>query len=377
MLPPPPVLPPGIGVTAANAAHRAPHALSLEEEVRAAGQAALGRGTRPASATHPAAVPRRGGSPEPSPAPQREYASERSRAALVREDGDREYASERSRAADLAFKAVVNAAAKAVAAHPPHMRAPAQPHSAASLDPPRRVPAGGTSIDREYASERSRNALAKEGVGRETRREPASQRSRGADLRTGAAASDRALDRRTNGRSDGGSSLDARASKERVHGGRSDASAGPVKPPSKRSAEVRESGRDSADGERHSEKKRSGWGSWIRERLGRSGGDGAVPAAADRPEQGSSDRRSSGSSGRQALDKGHAGVDHEPRSAERQSTDGRRSSGEAAGRRNSGAGSSQRGTSVAADPFTVQEWWYTDPKVGGGVTYTLHAANLV
>ena len=151
VLPPPPELPPGIGITAANAATRAPRALSLEEEVRAAEQAAHGRGPRTASvAAAPASARRRGGSPEPAPtAAQREYASERSRAALAREEADREYASERSRAADLRFTATVNAAANAVATHPPHLRASAELRAGPSGDPPRAAAVrSGASVER-------------------------------------------------------------------------------------------------------------------------------------------------------------------------------------------------------------------------------------
>ena len=221
-------------------------------------------------------------------------------------------------------------------------------------------------------AERSRVALAKAEPERGTDREYASERSRAADLqRGGGAVNGTGLDRHpTNGLRDSRPSGDARSSDERLRDGRGGASAS-GKLPAKRSAEVRDPGRNPG-GERQPEK-RSGWGSYIRDRLRDSsgGGDGAASNVADRAEPGSSDRRSSGGgSSRRGSNGGQAGASTQPESAEGQPADGRWAMAGGAAGQDGGAGSK----SCGSDAYTVQEWWYTDPKVGTLADASYHAS---
>ena len=174
MLPPPPLVPPGIGVAPGGRASPAAP-LSLQEEVRAAKQAARSRRHHSTDRREPA--------PEP-----REIAIDRSRVVAMDVDRvlappKREYASDRSRDVDM----MDVDRAPANASQPPHLRAsPAEPNGLPRINVPVRAVApdrpGGA--EREFASERTRATLKQEAL----QRDHANERSRLADRGSHAAA---------------------------------------------------------------------------------------------------------------------------------------------------------------------------------------------
>ncbi len=368
MLPPPPLVPPGIGVAPGGRASSAAP-LSLEEEVRAAERAALarGRGHQP---------------PDRRDAPLvREYASERSRAVNIDIDGApapaREYASERSRAVDMDIDG-----SPANLSQPPHLRnPPVQPNGIPRINVPVRVVAPDrVSAEREFASDRTRAALSQEAP----QRERASERGRPADRGHHAAAEEP----RANGRADGAADAQARLARmERAIGHRPGAVAEiAVKAADERPAEGRNAGGGPRRGQGHGEQqrressgelqpeKKGGWGSWMRERLRGSSRDRVVDAGDRRDESRDGDRHRHVSEQRERPERGPSlseqriadgggGPEH---GADRgRSAEGRRASGEASARHGASS-ASPHGSAAARYLDDVREWWYTDPKVGGG-----------
>ncbi len=370
MLPPPPLVPPGIGVApGGRAASAAP--LSLEEEVRAAERAALATRSR----GHP---PDRREAP-----PARTYASERSRAVIMdiaeAPASKREYASERSRAVAMDIDGVA-----ANASQPPHLRLPpSEPNGILRITVPVRaaVVPDLPGAEREFASDRTRVALSQEAP---PQRERVSEHSRWTDRGHHAAAEES----RVSGRTEGAADAHARPARvERASVSRPGSAA--AETASKTAGERPAEGQDAGDVPRRVEvhgeqqrressgapqpEKKGGWGSWMRERLRGSSRDRVE--AGDPGESRDSDRQRHVSEQRDRPGRGPSppgqrvadgGSGPEPGVDMARSSDSRRASGEASARHGASS-ASPHGGAVARYSDDVREWWYTDPKVGGHV----------